>query len=121
MFLKELAFARNIAAVALGEHVLAQGFDCLTRDHIGADRGLDGDVVHLARNHFTHLAHDRTATVGGLRAVHDDGQRIYALAIEQNIHLDHIGGAVFLELIVHGRIASADRFEFVKKVQHDFA
>ena len=115
LFLKELAFARNIAAVALGEHVFAQGFDCLTRNHIGANSRLDGHVVHLAGNHLAHFAHHRPAPVGRLGAVHDDGQRVHPLAIEQNIHLDHIGWAVFLELVVHGRIAPADGFELVKK------
>ena len=106
LLFKEFALARNIAAIALGDHVLAQGFDCLTRDDVGTDGGLDRDVIHLTRNDLAHLAHHRAAAVLGLGAVHDDGQRIDFVAIEQNVHLDHVGSAVLLELIVHRGIAA---------------
>src|SRR5690242_12054567 len=50
LLLEELALARHVAAVALGEHVLAQRLDVLPRDDMSADRRLQGDVEHLARN-----------------------------------------------------------------------
>ena len=43
----EQLFARDVAAVALGEHVLAQGLDGLARDDVGADRRLHRHVEHL--------------------------------------------------------------------------
>src|SRR6266536_1829294 len=39
LFLQQLPFARDVAAVALREHVLAHGPDRLTGDHFVADRG----------------------------------------------------------------------------------
>src|SRR5881628_704327 len=50
LLLEELPFPCDIAAVALGDHVLAQGRDRLPGDHVSADRRLDGDREHLARN-----------------------------------------------------------------------
>src|SRR3954467_2651750 len=48
--LEELALPRDITAVALGGHVLAEGLDRLAGDDVRADRGLDRDVVLLARD-----------------------------------------------------------------------
>jgi len=41
LLLQQLLFPRDIAAIALGGHVLAQGADGLAGDHLAADRGLD--------------------------------------------------------------------------------
>ena len=102
---KQLAFTGNIAAIALGDHVLAQRFNCLTRNNVGPNGRLNGDVKHLARDDFAHFGHHGPAPVLGLRAVHNDGQGINLFTVEQNVDLHHIGGAVFLEFVVHGRIA----------------
>ncbi len=53
--------------------------------------------------------------------MHDDGQRIDFLAVEQDVDLDHVGGPELLELVVHGRIAARYRFQLVEEIQHDFA
>ena len=45
----------DVAAVALREHVLAARLDRLARDHARADRGLDRDVEHLARDLLAQL------------------------------------------------------------------
>src|SRR6185437_5485448 len=50
LFLEKLALARDVAAVALGENVLAIGLDRLARDDPAADRRLDGDLEELARD-----------------------------------------------------------------------
>src|SRR3989337_1787314 len=44
LLLQQLALARDVAAVALGEHVLAHGAHRLARDDAAADRGLDRHV-----------------------------------------------------------------------------
>ncbi len=67
------------------------------------------------------FGHHGTAPVVRLAAVNDDGQGIDLLAVEQNVHLDHVRGAVLLELVVHRGIATADRFELVEEVEHDLA
>src|SRR2546425_4998849 len=50
LLLEELAFARDVATIALGRHVLAERANRLARDHLGADRGLDHDLEQLARD-----------------------------------------------------------------------
>src|SRR6266480_7475495 len=47
LLLEELALARDVAAVALGEHVLAHRPDRLAADDMRADRRLDGHFEQL--------------------------------------------------------------------------
>src|SRR5499425_3908282 len=72
--LEELALARDVAAVALGGHVLAHGLDRLARDHPAADGRLDGHLVELPRDHAAELLHERLALLVGLVAVDDDAE-----------------------------------------------
>src|SRR5688572_29437210 len=48
LLVEQLALARNVAAVALGDHVLAQRFDVLARDDVPADRCLHRHIKHLS-------------------------------------------------------------------------
>ena len=41
LFFEEFAFARDVSAVALGDHVFANRADCFARDYAAADGGLD--------------------------------------------------------------------------------
>src|SRR3954449_11724045 len=50
LLLEQLALARDVAAVALGDHVLAHGLDRFARDDLRADRRLDRDLELLARD-----------------------------------------------------------------------
>src|SRR5205814_7634161 len=52
LLLEQLPLPGDVAAVALGEHVLALGLDRLTRDHARPDRRLHGHVEELARDLF---------------------------------------------------------------------
>ena len=51
--------------------------------------------------------------------MHDDRQRIDLVAVEQDVDLDHVGRPVFLELVVHRRVAARHALELVEEVQHD--
>ena len=55
LLLEQLALARDVAAVALGQHVLAQRLDRFARDDAGADRRLDRHLEHLPRDQLAHL------------------------------------------------------------------
>src|ERR1035437_2941960 len=46
LFFQELALAGDVAAVAFGDDVFADGADGLAGDHAAADGGLDGDLEH---------------------------------------------------------------------------
>src|SRR5437016_12650968 len=50
LLFEELALAGHVAAVAFGEHVLAQGLDGLAGDNPAADRCLDRHGKKLARD-----------------------------------------------------------------------
>ena len=49
-FSNSFFFARDVAAVALGQHVLAHGFHRLAGDDLAADGRLDRDLELLARD-----------------------------------------------------------------------
>ena len=71
LLLQQLALAGDVAAVALGEHVLADRADGLAGDDPGADRGLDRHLELLARDQLLELAGQHHA-VGVRRVlVHD--------------------------------------------------
>src|SRR6185312_12331206 len=52
LLLQKLAFAGDVAAIAFGGDVLAQGAHGLARDHLAADRGLDRNLEHVRRDQF---------------------------------------------------------------------
>src|SRR3954447_23263607 len=72
LLLEQLALARDVAAVTLREHVLPLRLHGLAGDHARADRGLDRDVEHLARDLLPQLVHEQPPTVVGEVAVHDE-------------------------------------------------
>src|SRR6266446_220197 len=61
LLFEELAFAGHVAAIAFGEHVLAQRLDGLPRDDPAADRRLDRDLKELARDQILQSLAQRTA------------------------------------------------------------
>src|SRR5882724_8258015 len=73
LLLEELSLARNVAAVALGGHVLAHGLDRLAGDDPAAHRRLDSDLVELARDDAAELLGQGLAFLVGLVAMDDDG------------------------------------------------
>src|SRR6266851_1812521 len=80
LLLEELALAGDVAAVALGEHVLAHRLDRFPRDDAAADRGLNRHFEHLPRNQLAHLRRERTAPLVGHLAVNDRREGIDRIA-----------------------------------------
>src|SRR3954466_11200731 len=76
LLLEELALAGDVAAVALGEHVLALRLHRLPGDDLPADRGLDRHVEHLARDEHLQLLGHALAVVVRLVGVHDRAERV---------------------------------------------
>ena len=81
LFFKQLLFARDIAAVTFGEHVLAHGAHRFARDHLAADRGLDGHLKQLARDIVAQVFADAPCARIRLVGVRDERQRIDNLAV----------------------------------------
>ena len=48
------------------------------------------------------------------------GQRIDALAVDEKVELDDIGGAKFEELVIHRRITARYRLQLVEEIHHHF-
>src|SRR5437899_11094958 len=88
LLLEELAFARDVATVTLGRHVLAERANRLARDHLGADRGLDHDLDQLARDQLLELLRDLPAPLERLVAMDDDRERIHRLPVQEPVELD---------------------------------
>src|SRR5215813_10820986 len=65
LLLQQLAFARDVAAVALGGHVLTESTHGLARDHLATNRGLDRHLEHVRRNELFQLfCHGAAARLG---------------------------------------------------------
>src|SRR6185295_8130277 len=108
LLLEQLALAGDVAAIALGGDVLAHGLDRLAGDDPAADRGLDRDLVELARDHRAQLLGEGLALLVGLLAVDDDGERVHRIAVEEDVELDHVGGPELQEVVVEGGVALVD-------------
>src|SRR5258708_39221681 len=106
LFFEELAFAGNIAAVALRNNVLANRRDGLASDDFRPDRGLNRHLEHLPGDELPHLRNQRLAAIIGKIAMHDDGERIHRLARHQDIELDHWRLPVAGQVIVEGSVAA---------------
>src|SRR6201991_5380223 len=81
LLLQKLAFARDVAAVALCGDVLAQRADGFARDHLAADRRLDRDLEHVRRDQLLHLLDHGAAAALRAGAMHEHRERIDRLAI----------------------------------------
>ena len=65
LLLQQLLLARDVSAVALGQHVLAQRGDGLRRHHAVADGRLDGHLELLPRDELLEPLHQRLAHLQG--------------------------------------------------------
>src|SRR5436190_1622455 len=65
LLLEQLALAAHVAAVALGDHVLADRLHRLARDDLRPDRGLDSHLELLARDLLLQALGERAP--GGVR------------------------------------------------------
>ena len=61
---------------------------------------------------------DLAAAVLRERAMHHHRQRVDALAVDQDVELDHVGGAKLLELVVERRVAARHRLQAVEEIHH---
>src|SRR5579862_12886 len=119
LLFEELPLSRDVAAIALGEHVLAQGLDVLARHHVGSDRRLHRHVEHLARNELAHARGEVSAAVLGALAVHDQRQRVDLVAVDEDVEPHEVAGAEFPEFVVERRIAARVALQLVEEIHHD--
>src|SRR6185312_43314 len=121
LLLEQFALARDVATVALGEHVLAQRLDTRARDDLAAECSLDRHLEELARNEILELVGDLAAPLVRLVAMDDHGERIHWLAVDQHVELDEIALPVLEHLVIERRVSAADRLEPVEEIQNYLA
>ena len=121
LLFQQLFLAGDVAAVALGQHVLAHGLDRLTGDDLAADGRLNGDLEEVARDVVPQLLADAAALGVGVVAEDDHGQSIHGVAVEQEIQLHQVALAVLLELVVVAGVAAAPALDGVEEVVDDLA
>src|SRR5438132_3168642 len=119
LLLEQFALARDVAAVALRQHVLAQRLDALARDDLGANGRLDCHVEHLPRNELAHLGDDFAAAILRMRPVNHHRKRVDALAVDQDVELHDVGSAKLLEFVIERGIAPRHGLQPVEKVHDD--
>jgi hypothetical protein len=119
LLLQELALARDVAAVALREDVLAHGADGLPRDDARADRGLDGHLELLPRDQLLELGGHHDAVGHRLVPVHDRAERVDRIAVQQDVDLDEVGLLLTDNVIVERGVAARARLELVEEVEDD--
>ena len=120
LLFQQLLLPADVAAVALGQHVLPHGLDGLAGDDLAADGRLDGDLEELAGDVLLQLFADLPGAAVGLVPVDDEGQGVHLLAVEQQIDLDQVGSAVVQELVVQGGVAFGPGLQGVKEVIDNF-
>src|SRR5262245_27136215 len=108
LLLQQLALASDVAAVALGKDVLAQGLHGLARDDLRSDRRLHRNVEHLPRYELAHAHRQLAAAMLRVFAVHDQRQGVDALAVDEDVEADHVRRAILEEIVVERSIPARD-------------
>ena len=121
LLFEQLLLAGDVAAVALGQNVLAHGFDGLAGDDLTADGSLDRDLEQGAGDVVPQLFADTAALAVGVVAEDDHGQSVHGVAVQQEVQLHEVALAVLLELIVVAGIAAAAALDGVEEVIDDLA
>src|SRR5882762_8122968 len=106
LFFEEFAFARNVAAVALGENVLANRRDRFARNDTAANRGLDRHFKHLPRNEFSQARDQIAPALSRKVAMDDQRECIDGFAGDQHIQFDEVGFAVASKVVIERSVAA---------------
>src|SRR5438309_956399 len=80
--LEQLSLAGDVAAIALGQDVLALGLDRLAGDDAAADGGLDRHVEHLAGDELAQAGCHLPPVGGGLVAMDDRAEGVHGHGVE---------------------------------------
>src|SRR5262249_42890934 len=117
LLLQKLPFAGDVPTVAFRKDVFAHRGDGLPGNDSRADRRLDSDLIHLARDDLLELGADIASSLVRPIAMDDYRERIDRIPVDQDIQLDQIRRGVAGQFVVQRAIAAADRLELVKKVE----
>ncbi len=118
LLVQQLPLPADIAAIAFRRHVLAQRRDRLAGDDLAADRRLDRDLEHVARDQVLEPLAELPAARLGRGPVDDHAQRVDRLGVDQDVHLDEVALAMADLVIVEARIAARDDLQPVVEIEH---
>ena len=121
LFFEQLALAGDVAAVALGQDVLAHLLHRLAGDDLRTDSGLDGDVELLTGEQLLELLAHAAAEGLGVVEMRQRGEGVNGFAVEQDVELHQLGGPEADGVVVERGIALGDGFELVVEVDDDLA
>src|SRR5438094_10282 len=119
LLLEELSLARDVAAVALREHVLALRLHGLARDDLPADRSLDANVEHLLRDEAAELVHEHATGLLCAPPVGDDRKRVDKCSGNEDVEAHEVRRAVLRELVVERGVAARARLQLVIEIDDD--
>src|SRR5690348_14500465 len=117
---EELSFTRDIATIALREHIFSQGADGLARDDAATDGGLNRHFELLARNQFSQARGEFTAAFVSLFAMADERERVHRLAADENVELHKVRFAIAGEMIIERSVSARNALQTVVKIEDDF-
>src|ERR1700722_13887088 len=120
LFLQQLTLTGNVAAVALGDDILADRRNRLARNDLRSNRRLYRHFKHLPRDQLSHLAHQQPPAIVSEVFMDDRGQRIHWFARNHDIELRHRRRPVARQVIIKRCVAPGNRFKPVVKIEHDF-
>src|SRR5262249_42507779 len=120
LFFEEFALAGDVSAVALGQHVFADGRDGLASDDAATDGGLNGHFKHLARNQLAQASDQFTPAIDREVAVNDERERVDGLAGYENVEFDEVGFDIPGEVIIERSVTAGDGLQAVVEVENDF-
>jgi len=119
LLLEEFALTGDVAAVALGGHVLAHGADVFAGYDLAADSSLDGNLIELGRDDILELGSEGTSAAFSLIAMHDAGEGIDGFTIDEHLKLHKAISAIAGRLIIEGTVSSGHRFDLVVEIDQD--
>ena len=76
-------------------------------------------LEQLARNVFLQLFGNPARSGIGVVRVHDEGERVHHISVQQNIQLDQLGGLIAPDFIIVAGVAARPAFQRVEEVVHN--
>ena len=105
MLLQQLFLPGDVAAVALGQHILPHGLHRLPGDDLAANGRLDRHLEELPGDVLLELFAQPPGPGVGLVPVGDEAQGVHLLPVEEEVHLHQVAGLVLVQLVVQGGVA----------------